>query len=112
MLPKRTKENYVGGLDRGIGGGGWVAPKSYKSAKQFSFDNSFGRYGGGKGMFGEHLGSRNMNLFKESGSKSFSISNGAGFAGRAHPGLASMESWHRYKQYKAMMKYKMEYKYT
>lgn len=108
LLPKRTKENYVGGLDRGIGGGGWVAPKSYKSAKQFSFDNSFGRYGGGKGMFGEHLGSRNMNLFKESGSKSFSISNGAGFAGRTHPGLASMESWHRYKQYKAMMKYKMD----
>ena len=103
MLPKTAKGNYIAGLDHGIGGGGWVAPRTYDSAKKFSFENSFGRYGGGKGNFGE---SRSIKLFGESGSKSFSISSGAGFAGRAHPGLASMETFHRYKQYKAMMKYR------
>ena len=104
LLPKTTGSNYVGGLDRRVGGGGWVAPKDYKSAKHFSFDNSFGRYGGGKGLFGK---SRSTALFDESGSKSFRIDRGPGFAGRADPGLASMETLHRYKQYKAMLKYQM-----
>ena len=111
MLPKTSKhlsnsrsQNHVAGVSRGVGGGGWIAPKSSSRPKQFNFDNSFGRYGGGRELYGRH---RSMKLFGESGTNSFGVGTGVGFAGRAHSGLASMEAYHRYKQYKSMMKYKI-----
>lgn len=70
---------------------------------QITFDNSFGRYGGGNELNGRI---RNMKLFSESGEKAFSIKTGPGFAGRVYFSLSSIEVYHRYQQYKAMMGYK------
>ena len=112
MIPKPGTQNYIAGLDRGVGGGGWVAPKSYESAKKFSFENSFGRYGGGRGLFGEKRSTKLFNtdstylrIFNDGVVSNDRVFSG-GFAGRAHPGIASMETLHRYKQYNAMMMYK------
>ena len=100
------KSNRV--LSRKIGEVSWNALKGWDSkepSELFSFENTFGRYGGGKYVSGENRG---MTLFSESGKNwtSFSTDTGVGFAGRAHSGLALMEAFHRYKQYKAMMNYK------
>ena len=100
---KSGNPRSIGGVSSSIGGGGWVAPKTNQKTNHFTYDNTFGRYGGGKELSGR---SRSTSLFGESGKKSFGIQNGAGFAGKANAGLASMETFHRYKQYKAMMKYK------
>ena len=37
----------------------------------------------------------------------FGLAAGAGFVGGAAAGIAGMEVYHRYKQYKAMMHYKV-----
>ena len=100
---KSGKLKSIGRVSSGIGGGGWVTPKTNQKSNHFTFDNTFGRYGGGKEVSGK---SRSWRLFGESGKHSFGIQRGAGFAGRANAGLASMEAFHRYKQYKAMVKYK------
>jgi len=39
----------------------------------------------------------------------FALAAGAGFVGGAVAGIAGMEAYHRYKQYKAMMHYKVSY---
>ena len=70
----------------------------------FTFDNTFGRYGGGKEGKGGKL--RSMTLFSDSGKEYFSVRKGPGFAGKAHSGLASMEAFHLYTQVKAMLIYK------
>ena len=115
LLPKTSqhlgdsgKQKYIGGVNHDISAGGWVPPGSNVHSNKFDFDNSFGRYGGGKELSGK---SRSMKLFSESGRKSFAVgfAGRAGFAGKAEAGLTSMEAYHRYKQYKAMMKY-MKYK--
>ena len=93
-------------LSRKIGEVSWNAMKDWDSkdpSELFSFENTFGRYGGGKYVSGKNRG---MKLFSESGKNwtSFSTDTGEGFAGRAHSGLALIEAFHRYKQYKAMLK--------
>lgn len=83
----------------------WEIPKENEFSNQFVFDNTFGRYGGGKDLFGKN---RDIELFSDASKrwKPFSMYNGAGFAGRAESGLALMEALHLYKHYKAMMTYK------
>ena len=88
----------------------YVAGVNFRFAKKtnirtsyWTFDDTFGRFGGGKEL-GVKL--RSTKLFVESGKKSFEIQTGPGFAGKSRAGLASMETFHRYKQYKAMIRYK------
>ena len=61
------------------------------------------RYGGGYHLF---KGYRSHKLFSGSGKKAFDVGVGAGFAGETVSGLASMEAYHRYKQYRAMIRLK------
>ena len=44
---------------------------------------------------------------KHGNKKKFALAAGAGFIGGAAAGVAGMEVYHRYKQYKAMMYYKV-----
>ena len=99
---QKTYANFIGGVSSGTNGK--KALSNHKNSNHLTYENSFGRVGGGK--WGEFGKTHNTRLFSESGKRAFGTNTGAGFAGRANAGLASIESFHRYKQYKAMIKYK------
>ena len=64
------------------------------------------RYGSGTSIFGKR---KSKKFFSGGGKKKFALGVGAGFVGGAVAGVAAMETYHRYKQYKAMMYYKVHY---
>jgi len=78
------------------------------------YANQYGRTGHGKtSIFGKKKLSHK--LFGSSGKMGkktkFGLAAGAGFVGGAAAGIAGMEVYHRYKQYKAMMHYKTHNNY-
>ena len=102
----KTYAKVIGGVSTGTGRG--KALSNHKNSNHLTYDNSFGRVGGGAYRSGKL---RSTKLFSESGKRAFGTKTGAGFAGRPNTGLALIESFHRYKQYKALMKYKKHGRY-
>jgi len=85
-----------------VGNAGSGHRQNDESSNRVVFDNSFGRYGGGKELFGNP---RSIQLFDDTSNnwRPFSKIGGSGFAGKAESGIALIEAFHLYKQYKAMM---------
>ena len=69
---------------------------------------SISTYRTGHGKTSIFGGKKSNKLFGGKKGK-FALAAGAGFVGGAAAGIAGMEAYHRYKQYKAMMHYKVTY---